>query len=74
MERLPASREKRVRLAGLFGELSVRVPSLYATLPQQVIHGDYTPGNVFMADDRVAAVNSAELVERVRAAGPRLHG
>jgi homoserine kinase type II len=48
VERLPATREQIRQLRSLLTEVLESVDRLYATLPQQLIHRDYDPGNLLM--------------------------
>lgn len=48
--------DQRERLLRLLDEVRTGVPGLYASLPQQVIHGDYTRENSLLVDGRVGAV------------------
>lgn len=56
VEHPPADREQAKQLRAFLTEVLESVPSLYATLPQQVIHRDYDPGNLLMDQQQVTAV------------------
>lgn len=64
VECLPADREQARQLRTFFTEVIESVPGLYATLPQQVIHRDYDPGNLLMDQQRVTAVLDFEFAGR----------
>jgi homoserine kinase type II len=53
---LPVSNDQRVRLEGMFAGLRTVVPSLYATLPMQVCHNDYSPGNTLQIGGRTSGI------------------
>jgi homoserine kinase type II len=53
---LPLSDERRQRLIAGYAWLIERIPDLYATLPQQLAHEDFDPGNVLMEGTRVTGV------------------
>lgn len=56
LEGLPLAPGQRDRLDALIEGLRAAVSPLYAALPRQVIHWDFDPANVLVADGRVAAV------------------
>ncbi len=56
VERLPVERDKARQLQGILASVIEGVPDLYACLPQQLLHLDYDPANIFMQDQRVTAV------------------
>ncbi len=56
LQRLPVDAETRPRLFRLFQQTLEAMPYLYATLPQQLIHADYDPGNMLMEGNRVTGV------------------
>ena len=64
VERLPADHEQAKKLRTLLTAVLESVPGLYATLPQQVIHRDYDPGNMLMDQHRVTAVLDFEFAGR----------
>ncbi|MBO0781582.1 MAG: phosphotransferase [Ktedonobacteraceae bacterium] len=64
VERLPADREQAKQLRAFLTEVLESVPGLYATLPQQVIHRDYDPGNILMDQQQVTAVLDFEFAGR----------
>jgi len=61
---LPLSDDKRQRLISGYGWLVERIPDLYATLPQQLVHEDFDPGNVLMEGTRVTGVLDFEFCAR----------
>lgn len=56
VERLPVDREQVKQVQAFLTEVIENVPSLYATLPQQVLHRDYDPSNILLDQQRVTAV------------------
>jgi homoserine kinase type II len=56
LDGLPLAPGQRERLGAVVAELRASAPPLYAALPRQVIHWDFDPANVLVADGRVAAV------------------
>jgi Ser/Thr protein kinase RdoA (MazF antagonist) len=56
VERLPIERGTTRRLQNILASVLEGVPDLYARLPQQLLHLDYEPANIFMEDRRVTAV------------------
>lgn len=56
VERLPIERTKARQLQNILASALEEVSDLYVRLPQQLLHLDYGPANIFMADRRVAAV------------------
>jgi homoserine kinase type II len=56
VERLPVERDKVWQIQGILASVIEKVPDLYARLPQQLLHLDYGPANIFMQDHRVTAV------------------
>jgi Ser/Thr protein kinase RdoA (MazF antagonist) len=52
----PFTSDQRERLLGLLETVRTGVPRLYGSLPQQVIHGDYTRENSLLVGGRVSAV------------------
>ena len=56
LEHLPVEREKVQQLQRILALVIEKVPDLYARLPQQLLHLDYGPANIFMQDHRVTAV------------------
>jgi homoserine kinase type II len=64
IERLPVDREQVKQIQAFFTEVIENVPSLYATLPQQVLHRDYDPGNILLDQQRVTAVLDFEFAGR----------
>jgi homoserine kinase type II len=61
---LPLPDEKRQRLISGYAWLIERIPDLYATLPQQLAHEDFDPGNVLMEETRVTGVLDFEFCAR----------
>ena len=47
VERLPVERDKARQLQSILGLVIEKVPDLYARLPQQLLHLDYGPANIF---------------------------
>jgi homoserine kinase type II len=56
VERLPVGRDRARQLQNILASVIEKVPGLYARLPQQLLHLDYDPANIFMQDQRVTAV------------------
>lgn len=56
VERLPIERDKARRIQSILASVLEEVPDLYVDLPQQLLHRDYDPANIFMQDRRVTAV------------------
>ena len=52
----------RRRLAAVLDRVRERIPEWYATLPQQLCHNDFSPGNLLMRGDSVGAVLDFEFV------------
>jgi homoserine kinase type II len=61
---LPGDPESIQRVVALARRVEERVPDLYATLPQQSIHGDFDPSNILMEGTRVTAVLDFEFSTR----------
>jgi homoserine kinase type II len=55
-ETLPLDGAGRARLTALLDSLQRAVPGLYATLPGQLCHNDYGPGNTLQIGGRTSAV------------------
>lgn len=64
VERLPVDREQVKQVQAFLTEVIENVPSLYATLPQQVLHRDYDPSNILLDQQRVTAVLDFEFAGR----------
>jgi homoserine kinase type II len=64
VERLPVDREQVKHIRDFLTEVRENVPSLYATLPQQVLHRDYDPSNILLDQQRVTAVLDFEFAGR----------
>ena len=56
VERLPVEREKARRIQHVLTSVTEAMPNLYGRLPQQLLHLDYDPANIFMEGRRVTAV------------------
>jgi homoserine kinase type II len=56
VEHLPVERDHMQQIQSILASVIAKVPDLYARLPQQLLHLDYDPANVFMQDHRVTAV------------------
>lgn len=54
--RAPIPPEQQARLIRLIRMVQEQIPSMYAALPRQIIHGDFVPFNLLVQDDRVTAV------------------
>ena len=61
---LPLPNETRQRLISGYIWLIEHIPDLYATLPQQLEHEDFDPGNVLMEGTRVTGVLDFEFCAR----------
>jgi homoserine kinase type II len=61
---LPLPGGQRQRLLSGYAALIARIPDLYATLPQQLVHEDFDPGNVLMEGTRVSGVLDFEFCAR----------
>jgi homoserine kinase type II len=61
---LPLPDETRQRLISSYTWLIERIPDLYDTLPQQLEHEDFDPGNVLMDGTRVTGVLDFEFCAR----------
>jgi Ser/Thr protein kinase RdoA (MazF antagonist) len=55
-DELPAAAEDAAWLRRLVDKVAGEAPSLYASLPRQIIHSDFGTGNVLMAAGRITAV------------------
>ena len=56
LERLPVERNKARQLQNMLVSVLEEIPDLHARLPQQLLHLDYAPANIFMEGRRVTAV------------------
>lgn len=56
--------ESAHRILALYQQLNERLPALYASLPCQMIHGDYDASNILMADAHVTAILDFEFSTR----------
>jgi homoserine kinase type II len=61
--KLPTTEEKKKRIERLLVEMEQEVPSLYNTLPQQPIHGDFTKGNTLLTEP----TDASDATEEVKA-------
>jgi homoserine kinase type II len=61
---LPLPHEKRQRLIAGYAWLIERIADLYASLPQQLAHEDFDPGNVLVEERRVTGVLDFEFCAR----------
>lgn len=61
---LPLPGDTRDRLIHSYDMLIEHIPSLYARLPQQLVHEDYAPDNLLMRDARVTGVLDFEFCSR----------
>jgi homoserine kinase type II len=62
VERLPIERDKARQIQNILASVLEEIPDLYVDLPQQLLHLDYDPTNIFMQDRRVTAVFDFEFV------------
>jgi homoserine kinase type II len=56
VERLPIERDTARQIQTILASVLEKVPDLYGCLPQQLVHQDYGPANIFMEDRRVTAI------------------
>jgi homoserine kinase type II len=56
VERLPIEHDKAQQIQRILASVSEEVTDLYTRLPQQLLHMDYDPANIFMEKQRVTAV------------------
>jgi homoserine kinase type II len=56
IERLPIEHDKVQRIQSIFASVLEEVDDLYVHLPQQLLHLDCDPANIFMKDRRVTAI------------------
>lgn len=56
VQRMPVPPEQQTRMARWLEDLYGALPGAYATLPRQIIHGDYVYHNILYDGDRVSAV------------------
>src|SRR5579863_3072319 len=56
VERLPIEPDKARQVQNILASVLEEVPDLYVRLPQQLLHRDYDPTNIFMQEGRVTAV------------------
>ncbi len=64
VEHLPIDRKQAKQIRAFLNDVIENVPRLYATLPQQVLHRDYDPGNILVDQQRVTAVLDFEFAGR----------
>jgi Ser/Thr protein kinase RdoA (MazF antagonist) len=60
VERLPIERIQVRQLQNILTSVREKLPGLYARLPQQLLHRDYTPSNILMEGRQVTAVLDLE--------------
>jgi homoserine kinase type II len=53
---LPLEAAERTHLTHILDNLRVVIPTLYATLPTQLCHSDYSPGNTLFTGERLSAI------------------
>jgi homoserine kinase type II len=63
-DELADSDAQRQRLHDLFATVIAAIPTLYGTLPQQIIHNDSSIGNYLVADGRATGVLDFEFAAR----------
>ena len=56
VQRLPIERDKALQIQSILASVQEEVADLYTRLPQQLLHLDYDPANIYMEDGRVTAV------------------
>jgi homoserine kinase type II len=56
VERLPIDSKQTKQICTFLREVIENVPSLYTTLPQQLLHRDYDPSNILLDQQGVTAV------------------
>lgn len=56
IDELPLISQSKQRLLEGYRQLGRRIPSLYASLPQQLSHEDYAPSNILMLGQHVTGV------------------
>jgi homoserine kinase type II len=56
VKRLPIEHDKARQIQRILASVSQEVTDLYTRLPQQLLHLDYDPANIFMEEQRVTAV------------------
>jgi homoserine kinase type II len=64
VECLPVDRTQARQIQTFLAEVIGNVSVLYATLPQQLLHRDYDPGNILVDQQRVTAVLDFEFAGR----------
>lgn len=64
VEQLPIDREQAKQIRIFLNTVIENVPGLYATLPRQVLHRDYDPGNILLDHQHVTAVLDFEFAGR----------
>jgi homoserine kinase type II len=64
VEHLPIDHEQAKQICACLTNVIENVPSLYATIPQQILHRDYNPGNILLDQQRVTAVLDFEFAGR----------
>ncbi len=61
---LPIADDARRRLLACYEGLMQRIPGVYASLPQQLVHEDFDPSNLLMLGHRVTGVLDFEFCAR----------
>ena len=56
LEEMPLEQARRAQLIRIIGDVVASLPTLYRSLPQQIVHGDFDTSNVLMEGDRVTGV------------------
>ncbi|MBO0778911.1 MAG: phosphotransferase [Ktedonobacteraceae bacterium] len=56
VERLPIARDKARQMQNILASILEAMPNLYTRLPQQLLHLDYCPPNLFVEDRQVTAI------------------
>ena len=56
VERLPIECDKARQIQNILASVQEKLQDLYVRLPQQLVHQDFDPTNIFMEDRRVTAV------------------
>ncbi|GAC1350723.1 MAG: hypothetical protein NVSMB27_35940 [Ktedonobacteraceae bacterium] len=56
VERLPIQHDQARQIQSILASILEEIPNLYVRLPQQLLHLDYGPANIFMKDRRVTVV------------------
>ncbi len=64
VEQLPIDCEQAKQIRTFLNDVIESVSGLYATLPRQILHRDYDPGNILLDQQRVTAVLDFEFAGR----------